>query len=164
MRSRAAIGRHPIHPALVAVPIGAFALVAVGDLVTLFSGPAPFWLRFSRAALVAGLASAALAAVFGLIDYFTVRMSAAASRLATLHLVINLGALAAYALSLALRWGESGAELPTTPRAALLLALAAFVALGVSGWIGGKLTFEHKVGVVENADPEATAIGRTEPA
>jgi uncharacterized membrane protein len=37
-----------------------------------------------------------------------------------------------------------------------------FIALGISGWLGGRIAFEHKVGVVENADPEATEIGRRE--
>lgn len=33
MRSRAAIGNHPIHPALVAIPIGAFFFVLVAGVV-----------------------------------------------------------------------------------------------------------------------------------
>jgi uncharacterized membrane protein len=163
MRSRAALGRHPIHPALVTVPIGAFALVAIGDVAMLVTEPGPFWFRFSRAALVVGLASAALAAVFGLIDYFGVKMSAAAGRIATTHFVLNVLALAAYGASLALRWGDDPAT-GGPPAAAIALAFAAFATLGVSGWLGGKLAFEHKVGVVENADPEATEIGRREPA
>ena len=32
MRSRAAIGNHPIHPMLVPLPIGAFFLALVGDV------------------------------------------------------------------------------------------------------------------------------------
>jgi hypothetical protein len=34
--------------------------------------------------------------------------------------------------------------------------------LGVSGWIGGKMTFEHRIGVVEWVDPEAREIGMRE--
>jgi uncharacterized membrane protein len=33
MRGRAAIGNHPIHPALVAIPIGAFFVVLVDAVV-----------------------------------------------------------------------------------------------------------------------------------
>jgi uncharacterized membrane protein len=35
MRSKAAVGKHPIHPALVPIPIGAFALTLIGDEATL---------------------------------------------------------------------------------------------------------------------------------
>ncbi len=42
------------------------------------------------------------------------------------------------------------------------LEVLTFLALGVSGWLGGKIAYEHKVGVVENQDPEATEIGRRE--
>jgi len=42
----------------------------------------------------------------------------------------------------------------------LIKRRVALVVLGSSGWIGGKITFEHKIGVVENADLEATEIGK----
>lgn len=48
MRSRAAIGNHPIHPALVPIPIGAFFLVLVGDIAHT-STQAAFWYQFSEA-------------------------------------------------------------------------------------------------------------------
>lgn len=31
MRSKAAIGNHPIHPMIVPIPIGAFTLALLGD-------------------------------------------------------------------------------------------------------------------------------------
>lgn len=34
--------------------------------------------------------------------------------------------------------------------------------LGVSGWIGGKMSYEPKIGVVEWVDPEAREIGMRE--
>ena len=38
MRSRAAIGNHPLHPLLVALPVGAYFLALVGDVAFLRSG------------------------------------------------------------------------------------------------------------------------------
>ena len=37
---------------------------------------------------------------------------------------------------------------------AFSLFLIGFVLLGVGGWIGGKLAYEHRVGVIEDASPE----------
>jgi hypothetical protein len=48
--------------------------------------------------------TALAAAVPGLVDYLGVRFSRPARRLATIHLGLNIGALALYALSLWLRW------------------------------------------------------------
>jgi uncharacterized membrane protein len=45
VRSRAAIGRHPIHPALVALPIGSFFLVFVADVLHALRGDV-FWYDF----------------------------------------------------------------------------------------------------------------------
>jgi uncharacterized membrane protein len=42
------------------------------------------------------------------------------------------------------------------------LAILAFLLLGVSGWLGGNLSYLHKVGVVEDEDPEAREIGLRE--
>jgi hypothetical protein len=42
---------------------------------------------------------------------------------------------------------------------AFWLQILSFLALGVSGWLGGELSYRHKVGVVEDADREATEIG-----
>jgi uncharacterized membrane protein len=33
MKSKAAIGNHPIHPTLVPIPIGAFSLAILGDIM-----------------------------------------------------------------------------------------------------------------------------------
>ncbi len=47
---------------------------------------------------------------------------------------------------------------------AMAIAVVAFLLLGVSGWLGGNLSYRHKVGVVEKADSEATEIGMRESA
>ena len=69
MRSKAAIAGHPIHPALVAVPIGAMTVMLVADIVTLMTAD-PGWATAARYALTVGIVGALLAAVFGFIDYF----------------------------------------------------------------------------------------------
>ena len=90
-------------------------------------------------------------------------MSPAGRRLATFHMVLNLTGVALFAISLVLRWGDGALGNDRWPLA-FGLALVAFAGLGAAGWIGGKLVFEHKVGVVENQDSEATEIGRREAA
>ena len=148
MRSKAAIGSHPNHPALVPIPIGSFFLALVGDVMHAAIPNDPFWYDLSFAAIGVGLISGVVAAAAGAIDYIGVKMSSAAFRLATVHAILNASALALYAISFILRRSRAAETGPSWPPA-IGLEVTGFVLLGVSGWIGGKLAFEHHVGVVD---------------
>jgi uncharacterized membrane protein len=154
MRSKAAIGDHPIHPALVAIPIGAFALTLVGDIAHAATASA-FWYHFAFVCMGIGIVTALIAAVFGLVDYIGVKMSTRGRQLATIHMVLNVTGVLLYALNWFLRRGDAALG---TERWTLVFALevVTFLALGVSGWIGGSLSFEHGVGVVPGAAEEGS--------
>jgi uncharacterized membrane protein len=158
MRSRAAIGNHPIHPMIVPIPIGAFTLALLGDILHTVSPEDPFWYEFSYACIGVGVLFALFAAVAGAIDYFGVRMSAKAFRIATVHALLNLTVVALYGVSLLLRRNDAAMGEDRWPYAFGLAALG-FVLLGVSGWLGGKLAYEHRVGVIEA--PESPQDART---
>jgi len=162
MRSKAAIGTHPIHPMIVPLPIGAFFLALVGDILHM-SGRDPFWYHFAGFCIAVGVVTALLAAVFGAIDYFGVEMSPAASRVATIHAILNVTVVILYAVSWWLRRNDAALGNGRFS-GAMVLAVAGFLMLGVSGWLGGNLAYHHKVGVVEKADPKATEIGMRESA
>ena len=85
MRSNAAIGTHPIHPMLVPIPIGAFFIALLGDVLHMLRPEDPFWYDLSYTCIGIGLLFALTAAVFGAIDYLSVKMSARAFRLATCY-------------------------------------------------------------------------------
>ncbi len=74
MQGKATIARHPIHPMLVALPIGFFAGVLVSDVISIW-GDRLFWSQMSVWLIAFGVAGALLAALFGFIDYFTAPMS-----------------------------------------------------------------------------------------
>ena len=153
MKSRAAIGNHPIHPMLVPIPIGAFFIALIGDILHTLRPEDPFWYGVSFTCIGIGLLFALTAAVFGAIDYLGLQMSSRAFRLATWHAVLNVFMALAYAASFLLR-RQNGAVTPNRWPLALGFALVGFGLLCVSGWIGGKLAYEHRVGVLE-APPEA---------
>jgi len=146
---------------IVPIPIGAFALTFVGDVVHAVTKD-PFWYRFAFICLGVGIVSALIAAVFGLIDYFGVKMSEKGRQIATIHMVCNLVAVVFYIVNFVLR-RDNGALNTSRWPFVMGFEVTTFLALGVSGWLGGKLAFEHKVGVAEHIDPEATKIGMTEP-
>jgi len=120
----------------------------------------PYWSRFAFDCLAVGVISALIAATFGLIDYLSVNMSSAGRRLATYHMIINVSAVVLYAIGGWLRWSYA----PVTNLWVLkfILDIVPFAILGFSGWLGGKMSYQHKIGVVENYDLEATEIGQRE--
>jgi uncharacterized membrane protein len=163
MKSKAAIGNHPLHPALVVIPIGSWFATLVGDIA--YANTANlFWYQFSYYTILIGLFGALAAAVLGFIDYFGVRMSEAGYRIARIHMIINLSVAALYAINLWLRHDNGATMASGRWTLVFLLQIVSYLALGASGWLGGTLSYEHKVGVVEHADPEATEIGQSEPA
>src|SRR5919109_3232082 len=98
--------RHPIHPALVHLPIGLFALGVLFDLASWVAEPANWMVRGAYYTLVFGILTALLAAVFGLADWADIRADHPAKKTATTHMVLNLVAVGLFALSVSLRLGR----------------------------------------------------------
>ena len=159
MKSRAALGSHPIHPMLVPIPIGAFLIALVADVMFTLKPEHRFWYDVGFLCIPIGIGFALLSAIFGVVDYFGVRMSSRALKTATWHGGLNLLMVALYATSFWLRRGGA-AMLPTRWPAALTLSATGFLLVVVTGWLGGKLVYEHHVAVSER--PMRIA-GRAEP-
>ena len=157
MKSKAAIGDHPIHPALVAIPIGAFVLAFIGDIAT-STTQSQFWYSFALCCIGIGILGALFAAIFGFVDYFSVPMTPRVKNLATSHMVLNLTAVVLYIVSFLLRMNDAAFQ---TGRWTFVMALEviALVILATSGWIGGQMAYVHRVGVVE--PPEITTTAPT---
>jgi uncharacterized membrane protein len=158
VRSRASIAGNPLHPALVLLPIGCFFLVLVGDVAHARTG-SDYWYAFSLSCLEAGILTALLAAAAGLLGDFGVKMSAEAGAVATIHLVLNLTCVGLYVLNGFLRLDGDALE-GGRWTLAFGLEVVTFLALGVSGWLGGRIVFENEAGVLENDDAEADEVPR----
>src|SRR5690242_8026956 len=98
MASPASVKKHPLHPILVAVPIGLWVFALVCDTVAA-SGGTGAWRSVALYCVAGGIVGAVLAAVPGLIDYFSIN-EAAMKRIATFHLVVNVCALVVFAINL----------------------------------------------------------------
>ena len=140
---------HPLHPALVALPIGAWSgslLLDIGSRVVddgAALGPAAWWM------IALGIGSALVAAIFGLLDYLAIPSGTAAKRTGTLHLALNLAVVALFASSFAIRLDDAAAETPVGP---IVISVVALALLGASGWLGGKLAYRYGVRVATESD------------
>jgi uncharacterized membrane protein len=138
----AQIGGHPLHPAVVPLPIGALTLAAVSDLAYVATKDR-FWARSSQALIAAGLATGAVAAVLGATD-FVGRERTRRHGEAWLHAGGNLAVMGLSALNLALRRGRSARAIMP---AGMLLSGISGLLLGVTGWLGGELSYRYRIGV-----------------
>jgi nitrite reductase/ring-hydroxylating ferredoxin subunit/uncharacterized membrane protein len=121
---------HPVHPAVVAVPIGAWTLTHVFDVTG--DGAA------AQRAQGVGILGALPAAATGASDWLTT--AGAERRVGLMHAVLNYTGLGLHAWSWVLR--RRGSE-----RTARLLALGGTAAVGASAWLGGHLAYGLGVGV-----------------
>lgn len=90
MGTPASIGKHPIHPMVVVFPLGLLLTAVVFDVLTLWTG-AELWRTLAFYNVAAGVIGGLIAAVPGVIDYFT--LVGRARTLGTWHLAINVAAL-----------------------------------------------------------------------
>lgn len=144
--STAAIAGHPIHPMLVPLPIGLLASAAISDLVAM-NGGGKFWGRASRLLLRGGLATGALAGVFGAIDFLTIEQARRPE--GWIHASGNATVLGLTAANLGIRGDDD-----QVPFVGALLSVATASLLLVTGWMGGELSYRHRVGVAARRQGE----------
>jgi uncharacterized membrane protein len=149
MRTPANIAKHPLHPMLVAIPIGLWIFSLVCDFVYRFGSQNPNWDVVARYTLVAGIVGALIAAVPGFIDMLSLPWGV--KRIALMHMSINLTVVALYVVNAWMR-RNGGSD------ATLWLSFISVGLLAVSGWLGGKMVYVHGVAVQE--PPEALPPAR----
>ena len=134
MASPASIKKHPVHPMLVGFPIGLWVFALVCDVMRAAGGN-NVWQTVAIYCIAAGIVGALVAAVPGLIDYFSID-EAAMKRIANLHLAVNLGAVAIFASNLWLRF-----RLPAESYLPLGMSVVGVLAIAIGGWLGGEMVY-----------------------
>ena len=137
---------HPLHPAITDVPIGAWLLAVIFDIVWLVSPAANVWAaRGAEVAVIVGILGAIGAAVTGLADWSD---SYGAERTVGLyHAGLNSLALILFIISAALRFGTSdGGSV-----AGVALDIVGLVSVLVAAYLGGDMVFDKGVAVNHTA-------------
>lgn len=152
MTSPASIAKHPIHPMLVAFPIGLWVFSLVCDVIYAIGWGSAAWKDVAFYTMAGGIVGALLAAVPGFIDLFS--LSGKRLKIGVAHMIINLSLVAIFAANLWLRTKNMpNATLP------VVLSVIGVVLLIVSGWLGGELIYVYGV-AVEPQDSKRTEEDR----
>ncbi len=139
MSTPASIGKHPVHPMLVVVPLGLLNFSTFADLMYASGKGDPTWKEVSNRTMAGGILTALAAAVPGLIDLLSLK--GRAKRVGLAHMALNLGIVGLFSYNLWRRI-KSPEDPPATN-----LSLAGTAGLILSGWLGGELVYVHRSGV-----------------
>lgn len=143
MKSKAVVLGHPAHPMLIPFPLAFLTGAVLFDAAGWFLEVPSWWTTGGHLGLV-GIATALLAAVPGLIDYFyTVPPNSTGKARATKHMLVNLSAVALFAAAWVMRGGAA-----TRPAVVVLgLEVIGLGLLSVGGYMGGTLVTRNMIGV-----------------
>ena len=146
MRTPASIGSHPIHPMLIPFPFALWCFSLAADLIYLWRGN-PIWRDWiAFYALAAGIIGAALAAVPGIIDYFSIK-DPKVSKIAAWHARLNVFALLVFAASFYLRTSNGARMVNGSFTVPVLLSVLGVILISISGYLGGEMVYVHHVAV-----------------
>jgi uncharacterized membrane protein len=150
MRSKFAVAGHPIHPMLVAIPVGLFAWALISDIVYMATDKDHMWYDIAFWTGIAAWISALVAALPGLGDYLAVALRTDAAMMATAHMVLNVTVVALYFIAMLLMLDDGALA------GGRLSAVIALHAIGVgllllSGWLGGEMVFRHHLGMIPDS-------------
>ena len=143
-RSTARVFGHPLHPMLVPFPIVCFVGAFVTDIAYAQTENL-MWQYFSIWLITAGLVLGALAALTGIIDYAG-DARVRSKRPALPHMLLNIGAMLLELLNAFVHSRDGWTAV--VPQGIILSGIVTLMLL-VSAWLGGSLSYIHKVGVAE---------------
>jgi uncharacterized membrane protein len=131
---------------LVTIPIGAWLASLGFDIASHISKTPGFLARGSEWLIAVGVVGAIVAGSVGLLDLAIIPARTRAFRTACTHMIINVTLIIAYGVDFGLRYRSYGQGAPVNDKM-IGLSVACIVALAVSGYLGGKLTYRYGVRV-----------------
>ena len=140
------IRNHPIHPVLVHVPIGFWTGVLIFDIAHLVTG-SPTVAVASFYCLLGALITSIPAAIFGLVELGFTPPATQVRRLAITHGVLNAVVVVLTLVNYVVRRSSFEGVPDGVPALAFVLTLLGYGILGVSGYLGGKMVYEHGMGL-----------------
>jgi uncharacterized membrane protein len=146
METPASIRKHPLHPMLIAFPVGLWIFSLICDGISFWIGD-PEWHVVAFYTMVGGLIGGLLAAIPGAIDLYSLK-EARPKRIGLAHMAINIVVMTMYAINIGLRVTDEDA--PTS--FSIWLSVIAVILLLISGWLGGELVHVLHIGVADNIE------------
>lgn len=137
--------KHPLHPLVVHIPVGLWIASFISDIAFLIGGN-PNFAIFSYYSLLIGLFGVALALPTGLAEFASIPRNTRPKQIATTHLVLNLVVSVLVLFNVLSRYNLEAGVPTLITRGQFVLSLVSIAILGVSGYLGGLLVYDHGIG------------------
>jgi uncharacterized membrane protein len=151
MRSKMSIKGHPIHPAMVALPIGLYFGTLLADVAYFVTQHDPMWVTVSFWAGIAAIVTALFAAIFGFGDYLTMPMDDKTHKIATTHMLSNLATVALFAVAAFFLKRDqvlSGDNMGLVTT----LHVVGIAAMLFAGFLGGDMVYKRRLAVLSEEE------------
>src|SRR5947207_11410512 len=102
---------HPLHPALVHIPVGLFPTALLCDILSKSGIGGNMLVETAFYSIVLGLIVSLLAAPAGLADWLDIKSGRPAYKIGLWHMGLNLVVVLLFAINLALRWNHFRSQL-----------------------------------------------------
>lgn len=142
--------KHPLHPAIVSLPVGLWSMALVFDLLSRIGDGNATFVRTAFYCILVGLLAAFAAIPTGVADWSGVKPEKPAWRIGFYHLLLNVTVAILFAINLGLRWGETGDERQVSP-GQLALSAAGALLLWFSVYLGGRMTYQYGISVARHS-------------
>ena len=143
---------HPLHPAIVHVPVGLWTAACAFDVLSWFGvgSPASVLPRLALYAVAIGLVAALAAVPTGAADWGPIKRDKPAWKIGLYHLLLNLCATLVWAVNVGLRLGPLDQPRPIT-QPVLLTSLLGTVLVFAGGYLGSLMVFDHGTSVARQS-------------
>jgi uncharacterized membrane protein len=142
--------KHPLHGAVVHVPVALWPAAFLFDLLSYAGVGANPVVRLSFVAIAFGLAAAAIAVPTGVVDWSEIKQEKPAWKIGLYHMGANLIVIILYAVNLGLRLENFRDATRVTPIQLTLSGIGTLV-LFVSAYLGGLMVYDHGIGVARQS-------------
>lgn len=141
---------HPLHAAVVHVPLGLWPAAFLFDLLNLAGFSPEFFGVLAFVAVLVGLLAVFVAVPTGWADWAGIKREKPAWKLGLAHMVVNLCASVVWLVNLAVRIPGLGEGEPVSGMIAGLSGIGV-VLLSVGAWIGGRMVYSEGTSVARSA-------------
>lgn len=139
MVAKVNIAGHPVHPMLVAFPIGLWVFSLACDILFRATGN-QVWDTVALYAMGGGIVGAIAAALPGFFDLLELQESRT-KRIGLGHALLNISALILFVASFSIRQSAGPGTVP------FILSILGVITITVSGWMGGSMVYLHGAAV-----------------
>jgi uncharacterized membrane protein len=141
---------HPLHPALVHIPMGLWPAALIFDLITFFGPSCPPLVHASFWCICGGILGALPAIPTGLADWWDIKPDKPARKLGLLHAGLNTIVFLLFLAGMCMRI-VAGLDRDRVDLVSFVLCFIAVVLLLISGYVGGRMVYAHGIGIARNS-------------